>query len=106
MLASVYIKTDFMFLNEKELSIKMNKTNGNAMALDDMDVMAFAKNNFKDLYVDRFKKHEVTEGNVLYRFGNDKDDDVFHMMVTSERDYMAYREDDSGAMKKFEQGKI
>lgn len=84
----------------------MSETNGTAKSLDDMDVMAFAKKSFKDTPVDRFKKHEVTEGSVLYRFGNGADDDVLHMMVTSEGDYIAYKEDESGAMKKFDQGKV
>lgn len=84
----------------------MSETNGTVLSLDDMDVMAFAKKNFREASVDRLRKHEVTEGQTLYRLGNDQDDDVLHLMITSEGNYMAYKPDDSGAMKKFDQGEF
>lgn len=82
----------------------MSEKNGTVKALDDMDVMAFAKRHFKDVSVDRLKKHEVAEGQMLYRLGNGQEDDVVHLMITSEGSYTAYAPDDSGAMKKFDTG--
>lgn len=82
----------------------MSEKNGTVKSLDDMDVMAFARKNFREASVDRLKKHEVAEGQMLYRLGDDQDDDLLHLMITSEGAYTAYAPDDSGAMKKVDSG--
>lgn len=84
----------------------MSEKTGTVLSLDDMDVMAFAKSNFRDAKVDRMKKHEISEDKVLYRMGNAQDDDVLHLMIETGGAYTAYGPNEQGAMKSIGTGQF
>lgn len=81
-------------------------TKASHQACSDNDVVVFAKEQFPRIQFNHMKRHDVDENFRMYRFGDDSDDDLLHLLVDNEGSFLAYGPNQSGGMKNIGTGKI